>query len=136
LGAKPVSPEVPIKRVFLFSIHNGLADGKTPYEATRSSWYVKSAYQQLPAIAVGIKNGISVGSFSITEWVDIEQKHEFNGVDFTPLLNLNWTRIISRAKGYWQRGNYLIVEFDGNGKYSIVRGAGDANRDQWFNCIE
>lgn len=131
LGAVPVDPHRPIERVFIFPIQNALAEGKTPYEATRKAWYVKTENRKLPAYAVGLNKAISIGSFKITAWKDCGEKHEFDGEEDPSLLNKNWNAIISRVKGYWQRGNYLIVKFDGKGKAAIIRGAGLSN--QWFN---
>lgn len=124
LGAIPVNPSLQMHQVFIFPVKNGLAQGKSAYEATRSAWYVKKAYQNLPAYAVGIRDGISIGSFEIKSWQSIGSKSEFNGVVENSLLNKSWVSILSKVKGYWQRGNYVIVEFDGNGKCKIVRGAG------------
>jgi hypothetical protein len=133
-GATPINPAIPIKKVFIFPIQNALAEGKTVYDATRYAWDVNLKYQSLPAYAVGVKNRISVGSFLIREWIKVNDKHEFNGEEDNTLINRSWRNIISRAKGYWQRGNYLIVEFDGNGKYKIIRGGGEQNTE-WFDCI-
>jgi len=133
LAAQPVNPAESLDRVFLFPIQNAIAKGRSVYEATRRSWYVKSFHQTVPAFAVGIRNGISIGSFSIKRWNPIENKHEFVGEEYPSLLGKNWSRIISCVKGYWQRGNYIIVKFDGKGKFSIVRGAGQEK--QWLDCI-
>ena len=128
MGAAPINPTTPLSKVFLFSIKNGLADGRTTYDATRSAWYVKPELQELPAYAVGMKNGISVGAFQINSWASSGEKHEFQGIEYPPLLNYNWSKVISTARGFWQRGNYLVAEFDGKGKFRILRGAG-TNKD-------
>jgi hypothetical protein len=132
--AQPINPDVPIERVFLFPIKNGLAEGKTSYEATRSAWYVKKAYQKLPAIAVGIKDKISVCSFSITGWKNYENKFEFDGIPDELLKNKKWNSILSKVMGYWQRGNYIIVSFNGQGMCKILRGAGQ--EDVWISLLE
>jgi len=131
-SATPVNPINIIEKVFIFPIQNALADGHSIYDATRSSWYVKENYQKNSALAVGIRNNISVGSFKIEQWHKVGNKHEFAGVEENTLLNKNWSKIISLVKGYWQRGNYLIVKFDGNGKFCIIRGNG--RDEEWFPC--
>ena len=88
-----------------------------------------------------LKNSISKGSFEIGSWTNVvgTTKQEFtsighpNPVDFQPLLNKNWNNILAVAKGFWQRGNYLIIEFDGAGKFRIIRGSKDTTT--WHNCI-
>jgi hypothetical protein len=129
LQAKPINPSVQMARVFIFPIQKALADGIGPYDATRMLWNVKQKYQELPAYAVGLKNGISIGGYSISRWKNHNDKQEFEGVEYQDLINKNWTSIINKVKGYWQRGNYLIVEFDGNCSYKIIRGGGRNN--QW-----
>lgn len=132
LGAASVNPNCPIEKVFIFPIQNGLSDGKNPYEATRSAWYVKQEHQELPAYAVGVKNGISVGSYFIKRWKLIDnKKHEFDGDREESLMNKSWNSILTKVKGYWQRGNYIIVKFDGHGRCKITRGAGQ--EDIWFD---
>ena len=44
----------------------------------------------------------------------------------------SWLNVISPAKGYYQRGNHLVVEFNGKGQFRIIRGC--PNHD-WTNCI-
>ena len=131
-GAHLVDPGCALKRVFIFPIQNGLAEGKSPYEATRSAWNVKPGLQKTPAYAVGVRNGISVGSFEILSWSNILNKQEFSGKPFKSLDNLNWSRIISQAKGFWQRGNFLVAEFNGGGEFRVLRGAG--KEKCWLPC--
>lgn len=134
LAAKPINPEHAYKMVFVFPIQNALEKGDSEYEATRRAWYVKKEYQKLPAFAVGVSQGISIGSFQIQSWSDYCKKHEFEGIREKSLENYSWLKIINMAKGYWQRGNYLIVEFDGNGKFRIIRGSGSNNN--WIDCVD
>lgn len=132
-SAESINPDKFYKRVFLFPIANALADGKSTYDATRGDWYIKESYQQTPAYAMGIKDYISVGAFQVDRWEQAGNKHRFikSGKE-TSLLNKNWSKVISVAKGYWQRGNYLIVEFDGKGKFRILRGNGLS--PSWIDC--
>ncbi|NJD08197.1 MAG: GIY-YIG nuclease family protein [Methylococcaceae bacterium] len=131
-AAQLVNPPVPYDRVFIFPIHNALKEDRDVYDATRRCWQLSTKFQHLPAIAVGVAKGISRGVFNIVNWKQgcEPNKWEFDGTNLNPhpLLNCNFYTIISRAMGYFQRGNYLVVEFDGNGNFRFLRGS--ANR-QW-----
>jgi hypothetical protein len=143
MSAPFVNPRVSIPAVFIFPIQNALVKGATPYDATRYAWNVTLPYKSMkPAFAVGLENSISVGSFEIDSWSNVivngQTKQEFkapnhpNPSDYQPLLNQNWNKVIAIAKGFWQRGNYLVAEFDGKGKFRILRGSSDKT---WHNCI-
>jgi hypothetical protein len=142
MAAEFVNPQLNYQSVFIFPVHNALTIGTNPYNATRTMWTVSNNYRILnPSYAVGLKKSISKGSFEISSWVSVTgtNKHEFislghpNPSDYQPLLNKNWNNVLAMAKGFWQRGNYLIVEFDGKGKFRIVRGSQDSYT--WHNCI-
>ena len=126
-AAQLVNPPVPYERVFIFPIHNALKEDRAVYEATRRCWQLSTRFQVLPAIAVGVANGISRGVFDIIGWKQgcEPSKWEFEGTNLNPhpLLNCNFYNIITNAMGYFQRGNYLIVEFDGNGNFRFLRGS-------------
>jgi hypothetical protein len=106
-------------------------------------WYVNQANRNLQnSIAVGLRYAISVGSFQINNWntaVLDSNKHEFvsilhpNPNTYDPLHNKNWINVLDKAKGFWQRGNYLIIDFDGQGHFRIKRGSQD--RTTWHECI-
>lgn len=142
IGADVINPTESIETVFIFPIQNAVNLGNSIYEATRTAWYVKEEYRNLsPAFAVGLRNSISIGSFEIDTWhtaVIDSNKHEFTSPNhpipaiYEPLLNKRWTKILEQAKGFWQRGNYLIVEFNGSGQFRIVRGA--QARTIWHDC--
>jgi hypothetical protein len=134
IGAQPVNPIERLQRVFIFPIKNALAEGRIPYEATRRAWTITENNRQLPAYAVGLLNKISVGSYSVQSWRDVSNnKYEFTGVAYDALLNKNWVSILGRVMNYWKRGNYIIVEFDGEGRYKILRGAGADQKGNWFD---
>jgi hypothetical protein len=42
-----------------------------------------------------------------------EALYESDPLQNDELLNKLWTMVISAAPGYFQRGNWLVVEFDG-----------------------
>lgn len=128
-AAEPIGPNRPFNKVFIFPIQRGLADGRNVYEATRCCWRlnINLCEIQEETIAVGINNGISVGSYSLENWAQIENgRYQFSGNDFEEFFNKNWARIIAAAIGYWQRGNFLVVQFDGEGHFRIIRGLADA----------
>jgi hypothetical protein len=142
MAAEFVNPSTPYDNVFIFPIQNALTKGITPYNATRTTWAVSNYNQTLkPSYAVGLKNSISKGSFEILSWNGVPgtSKQEFsslghpNPIDHLPLLNKNWNNVLAVAKGYWQRGNYLIVAFNGNGRFRILRGSKDTTT--WHNCL-
>lgn len=133
-SAEPVNPTTPFVRVFIFPIHNTMRTQELVYEATRAEWRVVPENRSTPAYAVGLKSGLSVGSYVVEAWNELGNgKCEFRGRADDALLNKNWSRIINRTLGYWQRGNYLIVSFDGRGNASFLRGSQDREP---FSLIE
>jgi hypothetical protein len=141
MAAEFVNPSVAYKRVFVFPIQNLLNKGVDSYNATRTMWSVHEKYRTLKkSYAIGLKNSISKGSFEIDSWVSVggTNKHEFISKEhpkpnnYQPLLNKNWNNVLAKAKGFWQRGNYLIVEFNGEGNFRIVRGSQDTTT--WHDC--
>lgn len=130
-SAKLVDPVNSYQRVFIFHIRNALAENKDVYDATRGDWYVKESNQSVPAYAVGIVNNISRGAFHIDGWDPVVNKHRFSGKPHPSLEGLDWSQVIGKAKGYWQRGNYLVAEFDGAGRFRLLRGSG--SEAPWYN---
>ena len=143
LAADFVNPDFPIENVFLFPIQNAVTAGSSVYDATRMIWYVNQPNRTLrPSYAVGLKSALSLGAYEIENWNTAAAdptKHEFIAkghpapIPFQPLMNKNWIHVLDKAKGFWQRGNYLIVDFDGKGHFSIKRGSQD--RNTWYDCL-
>lgn len=142
MAADFVNPDSKIPNVFIFPVHNALNAGATPYNATRSAWNVSINHQSLEkSYAVGLKNSISVGSYEIARWVPVADSNRSEFIapdhpvpsDFQPLLNKNWNNVLAVAKGFWQRGNFLIVEFNGMGQFRFIRGSQDTST--WHNCV-
>ena len=134
LGATNINPEKYYPCVFIFPIHNALESSReNVYEATRASWCISGQYRIINSYAVGVKHGISLGGFKINSWNEFDGKYSFEGTEELSLVKFDWKYVISQALGFWQRGNYLIAEFDGNGKFRILRGGGE-NRD-WKDCV-
>ena len=142
LAAEFVNPHIAIYNVFIFPIQNAINGGASIYDATRMVWYVNQANRNLQnSFAIGLKYAISIGSYQINNWnsaVLDANKHEFTAINhptpntYEPLLNKNWIKVLDKAKGFWQRGNYLIVDFDGQGHFRIKRGSQD--RTTWHDC--
>jgi hypothetical protein len=143
LAAEFVNPTIPIENVFIFPIQNAVNGGASIYDATRMVWYVNHANRNLQnSFSVGLKYAISIGSYQVDKWntsVLDANKHEFIAINhptpiqYAPLLNKNWINVLDKAKGFWQRGNYLIVEFNGQGHFRIKRGTQD--RPTWHDCV-
>lgn len=134
-----VNPQNSYKKIYIFPIHNALKEGTTEYEATRQAWKRNERLLKEPlGIAVGIKNKISVGVFEIQRWYKSKtKKHkwEFEGseIDDLSMLNFNYSKIINEALGFWKRGNYLVVEFDGKSNFRFFYGNKD--KQTWHSLL-
>lgn len=112
---------------------------KDVYERCRRSWKVTRKHRDLGSAvqstyAVAIVGGVSAGAYRVTKWNKLEEgKWEFEGQPHPDLEKLNWRTVIAPAMGYWQRGNYLIIEFNGTGQFRIVRGS---SKRAWISCRE
>jgi hypothetical protein len=126
-AAPPVSVTAPCI-VFIFPIHNALREGKEVYEAVRSAWRVNEHNRSLDAYAVGLEQGIASGAYKIGAWRRTGERFEFDQDENAPLAaelkKKDWRYVVSPAMGYYQRGNYLIAQFDGKGSCRLLRGAG------------
>lgn len=132
LAAQPVNPIRRHPAVYLFPIHNALDAGRSTYEAIRCCWDVAEHWRRVDgAIAVGLVQGISACAFQINSWEKCRDsdKYFFNGVETNDiqLVNARWTQIINSARGYFQRGNWLAIEFNGQRQFKVLRGS--SNKD-------
>jgi hypothetical protein len=59
-------------------------------------------------------------------------KHQFEGEEISDFANTNWHTILNQT-GYWQRGNYLVVELNGQGKFRFERGHQD--KTKWLSLL-
>lgn len=131
LATPPLSqipPELMNRPIFIFPVHIALADGRTPYEATRGNWKVGPDYRRIEnALAVGVSGGLSRGVFEIDRWEQRGALWAFIGksVEVAGLHARNYLAIQSQAMGYLQRGGFLIVEFCGDSGFRFVRGNAD-----------
>lgn len=131
--------------VFVFNISKGLENANmNMYEATRKYWAIGEWRNSADMYAVGLVNGFAECAFKIENWESTDNendifgkpalgKFKFNGKPITDseLLNKNWKKIITQAKGYWGFGGWLVVSFDKDGNYRIKKGASDKD---WHKC--
>ena len=74
-----------------------------------------------------------MGAFKLTKQWDIvpnSNRWEFNGIEEPNLLNYTWHKQIEISKGYWQRGEFFVVDFNGKGKFRLIR----HEKNQWYDC--
>lgn len=129
----PVAPTEAHDCVFVFSIGNALREGRGVYDATRRAW-PPSRHMQRHAIAVGLEAGISRGVYQIDKWSRVvgSNRREFTGRELpdSNLLNKRWNFVTDRI-GPWSYGGYGVVEFDGAGRFRVLRGSSD--RESWHS---
>lgn len=129
LNSPLINPDVSLPAILIFPIKRALAT-KIPYEAVRRYWSASEQVRQTPSVAVGVADGISHIVVNIARWdpvPELDGKWEFSGtIDYdSPLLGKNFSNVIAPAMGYWMRGNYIAVEFNGQGSFRILRGSRD-----------
>ncbi len=135
LKAQPVNPKRFVHRpIFVFPIQRALTSGRSVIDSTSGSWRVGVKFRQYQdAIAVGVSSGVSKGAFLIERWLPDGRVYRFEGSELDDpnreLVGRNFLGVINKAKGFWQRGNYLVVEFDGSGKVKFLRGLAS---DEWI----
>ncbi|GHU70473.1 hypothetical protein FACS189450_04980 [Spirochaetia bacterium] len=133
-AAAPINPEQKCK-VMIFSIQKTANAKSSPddiYKATRMEWPVAEKYRNLSDdyYAVGLVSQVSIGGYKIKKWEPgNDGRWRFEGEEASFLVNKNWKKIIYPVMGYFQWGNHLIVEFDGNGKFRFLRGGG--SNSEW-----
>jgi hypothetical protein len=122
----PVNPAKKFEIVFLFHIGTLKGSRKDLYDSTRHYWRVAQRWQDAKgAIALAIYDKSSIGGFHIDEWHKKFGKFEFTGKklsDRNELVFRDFRQIIEHS-GSWKWGQYLVVEFDGNGRFRILRGS-------------
>lgn len=138
-GAVLVNPQQAYPHVLVFPIQTALNANQTAYGAVRGYWLTSLATRNMrPCLAVGLVNGISRVVVEIINWTSapaVPGKWEFSGnvVQNSDLLNKNFSNVQAPVMGYWMRGNYIGVEFDGKDQFRIFRGS--QNKTDWYPCI-
>jgi hypothetical protein len=134
LNPPPVNPKKQHELVFLFPINQLIGERADLYESTRQYWNVKKEWRGVRAgIGIGVNTKTSAACFEIKQWRPSRGKYAFTGLDVTDtheLARKDLTKIIDSAKGYWQYGQFLVVEFNGKGSFRFLRG--NANKE-WID---
>ena len=134
-----VNPNFPCK-VIIFSIQKSIDEGKDPYTGTCQAWYIRNKkYLDTTKyeFAVGLNNQkVSLGAFKINTWKDVRDsnnkiRYKFEGEEKAELKNLSWHKQIAVNKNYFRFGAFFVVEFDGQGKFRLIRPGTD---QRWFDC--
>ena len=131
----PINPGRPC-RIFVFPIQNAITEGKDIYDSTRGCWRITEKYRDVSVyeFAVGLQNGVSVGAYRIKQWSSVpeeDNKGRFDGEEIAEFNGFTWHRQIDPVKGYWGYGNHLVVEFDGRGKFQLIR----PEKKLWYDCV-
>lgn len=142
LLVEPVNPKQ-AARVFICNISQTYP-ARDAYNATRGDWVRKPAFAET-TVGVGLFHGVSKGAYSIASWniaptnyPSIRDQFTSPGAPDTPQVetefhNKDWSKVINTVRGYWQWGNPVVIEFDGNGKFRVILGAAD--KKTWHSCI-
>lgn len=127
--------------IFFFNIANGVSDRRTKFpdddpdlyiEATCQFWNVSSKYRALEgALAVGCINGITRMVVEIegwkkvseTRWEIVPHRSAEGKLDLKALTFKNVSAIVDHCKGFWQRGNFLVIRIDDNANIAVLRGS-------------
>ena len=140
-----VNPGFPCK-VIVFNIKNslyGLKDfqKRNHYESTRKYWEINEEHrnEDVYEFAVGLVDGDSETAYKINEWYPTREKqyigrYEFNGsetIETKELKDFSFKKQRSLCMGHWKFGGYLVIEFDGKGKFLVLKGQ---QNSKWTNC--
>lgn len=127
--------------IFFFNIANGVSDRRTKFpdddpelyiEATCQFWNVSNKYRALEgALAVGCINGITRMVVEIegwkqvseTRWEIVPHRSAEGRLDLKALTFKNVSAIVDHCKGFWQRGNFLVIRIDDNANIAVLRGS-------------
>lgn len=145
MNTRSVNPSFPCK-VIIFNIKNalhGLRDfqKRLPYEATRKYWDIMGEHRNnnIYKFAVGLVDGVAKTAYRINKWFPTleEQyigRYEFEGSETEEtkeLIGFSFYKQRSLCMEHWKFGGYLVVEFDGKGKFIMLKGQ---QNSQWTKC--
>jgi len=126
LVSQPVQP-TKVYSTLVFPIQKALSEGRTAESALSCCWSIKHATREKSGlVAIGVENGISKIARSITGYIERDSGRVeliLGSAEIDELVNVRLTHVINAAFGYWQRGSYLGVEFNGKDEFRIVRGS-------------
>jgi len=127
-------------KVIVFNIKNSLYGLKglkkrPPYEAARKYWEINEEHRNsdIYKYSVGLVDGVAVTAYKIKNWFPTKEKQYIGRYEFEEsetketiqLKDYSWRKQRALCMGHWQFGGYLVVEFDGNGKFRILKGSKD-----------
>lgn len=141
-----VNPNFPCK-VIVFNIKksfyglNGF-ERRPPYEAARKYWKINNEEHRncdIYKYSVGLIDGVAETAYKINKWFATQEeqyigRYEFEGSETKKSIQLksfSWYKQRALCMGHYQFGGYLVIEFDGNGKFRILKGSTDK---QWHKC--
>ena len=135
LNAPPVSPAQAVSQVYIFNSNADTHDSDVLYASVRGDWTVSKAnLDRVPAFAVALSKGVSKQVYKIEAWEPSGNKFRFLGKPADSLtgdlVHKNWSSILGLTSGYWIRGQYLIINFNGSGQFQFARGLAS---DTWFD---
>ncbi|SFR45120.1 GIY-YIG nuclease family protein [Litoreibacter janthinus] len=134
-------PSLMNRPIFIFNIAKGVSDRLSRYpddgpdlytEATCQFWKVAEKYRSLEgALAVGCINGITRTALEIERWKQVPDKRweliphsaAERAPDLAALTFKNVSVIVDHCKGFWQRGNYLVVRVADSTDIGVLRGS-------------
>lgn len=141
LNLSSLPPSLMKRPIFFFNIAKGVSDRRTKYpddgpdlykEATCQFWNVTAKYRALEgALAVGCINGITRTVVEIegwkqvsdTRWEIVPHSSAEGTQDINALTYKNVSAIVDHCKGFWQRGNFLVIRIDDNANIAVLRGS-------------
>jgi hypothetical protein len=146
LDLKALHPALLGRPIFLFNIGKGVeehrhsigvADADIYDRATCQYWTVSKENLALEnAIAIGCVGGVSRTAIEIQGWQKgpnrrweiVPKRQSSRKEDMMALCNKRVSAFINAAKGYWQRGNYLIIQINDDRTFTVLRGASKGSR--------
>ncbi|MCL2765909.1 MAG: hypothetical protein FWD40_11635 [Treponema sp.] len=142
---KVVNPSFPCK-IIVLNIKNALHGLKgfqrrNHYNSTCKYWKINEEHRNndIFKFVVGLVDGYAETAYEIINWFPTKEKQYVGRYEFKGLENIktkefigsNFRKQRSLCMGHWQWGGYLVVEFNGKGKFKILKGQTDS---QWTDC--
>lgn len=137
MNYSPINPNFSCK-VLVLPI--GKIKRENKYEETKKYWRITEKHQDTSEYeyAVGVENGNSVSAYRLMSWCPTKNKkyegrHEFEGTEFTGFVDFSWKKQIETAGPFFKNfGHYIVVEFDGKGKFRLEV----PSKPAWFDCCD
>ncbi len=142
-GAKPVSPSIDYRRIYLYNIEKGYKERKCYVKALRGDWKSNRFTTDLDkfkanggkAFAVGLVKGISRSVIEVHSWessIVNPKRLQIIGPESkeSELLHMSWSKIIKNF-GFWKWSGNLVIQFrcenDSLG-FCVIHGDGDKTK--------